>query len=582
MIIPDAVRLRLLGVALKIIRSSPRPAMLLHVHRLLLDYAPHLMWTSRFLAIVDADSGRALVLERAGHVRRASRRFPGLIGTAEAHLLEWARLCFEKDRHAAARAARLWISAASGLADVSVKTKAGSPPRIEIHLPGNSVVTAGQRLQFAQTAARTLWGHQEVTDDGVPFKAAAESLILAVTQALYLAGEHDAAMEFISGMLAVRHSWFIEMVHYAMGLVLASKYLPPYILQLLGEDVDYFHDKFCSRPFKEINILPVGNVSICCPHFLPEFVGNVKAQGVSAIVNSKRSIRVRKSILEGKFTYCNWTKCPVIKSGQLPERHAVREPAMQDAIRANDGIIDDPRNLVVAYDSTCNLWCPSCRDKRITEKGHQFDEIMRITNEVVLPILPRLRTLQMNLYGDIFTSRSCRHILNSVDPDRFPDLKLRFTTNGVLFTEQEWEKFPNIHRMVQSIEVSVDATTKPTYDKIRLGGNFEKLSRNLQFIAGLRRSRVITEFKLAFVVQRENFREMRNFVNWGEELGCDLVLFGVVQDWGSFGRSVYDGHAVHLPTHPLYPEYRRLAEQIAARATEEGRQTQIYHEFELG
>ncbi len=246
----------------------------------------------------------------------------------------------------------------------------------------------------------------------------------------------------------------------------------------------------------------------------------------------------------------------------LPDRDELADPDMRHHVGASDPFIVAPRHVRLSYDSTCNLFCPSCRTHKIAVKGEEFDEVMRITEEVVKPVLRGARTAMMNGYGDIFASRSCRRLLEVVNEKDYPHLKFDFITNGVLLTEKEWAKFPNVHGMVDSIRVSIDAATKPTYDLVRLGGDFERLSSNLEFMAGLRRSGTIQKFMISMVVQRENFREMAEFLDWGVRLGCDWVVFEVLQDWNVLGKEGFQARAVHLPDHPLHEEFRKAAAGI--------------------
>jgi hypothetical protein len=328
----------------------------------------------------------------------------------------------------------------------------------------------------------------------------------------------------------------------------------------------YLRDKFCERPFREFEIANNADVFLCCPNYLPHSVGSAKNASAEQLLNSERAIEIRRSIISGAFTFCDAERCPAIRAKRLPKRSEVTDPEMLAHIAADTGIVKAARYVRLSYDSTCNLYCPSCRSRKIVLKGAAFDEAMRITNDVALPVMRTAEMVMMNGYGDVFSSRICRHLLRAVNPADYPNLKLFFLTNGVLFTEQEWNKFPNIHGMVHSISVSIDASAKEVYDKVRLGGDFEKLCRNLEFIARLRRGGVIEDFEITMVVQRENFRQMRDFWEWGKRLGCDQVTFQRLADWNSLSRPEYEARAVHLPKNPLKTEYDAAVSELFAAA----------------
>lgn len=317
----------------------------------------------------------------------------------------------------------------------------------------------------------------------------------------------------------------------------------------------YLIDKFCEKPFVDFEIANNGDVFVCCPNYLRQPIGNVKNSKKDEILNSEMARTVRRSIIDGSFSFCDTQKCPAIMQRRLPKQADITDPEMLGHILRNTGVVQSPRHVRFSYDSTCNLWCHFCRKEQIVLKGEAFDEAIRITNDVALPVLKGAKTMMMNGYGDIFSSRICRHLLEGLNPVDYPGLKILLITNGILLTEQEWKKFPDIQGMVHSIRVSIDAVTKSVYDMLRLGGDFNKLCKNLQFIARLRREAIIGEFMISMVVQRENFREMKDFWQWGKSLGCDFVIYEWLQNWSTYEKSDYQARAVHLEDNPFHAEY---------------------------
>ena len=64
----------------------------------------------------------------------------------------------------------------------------------------------------------------------------------------------------------------------------------------------------------------------------------------------------------------------------------------------------------------------------------------------------------------------------------------------------------NIHKYVKSCEISVDSAIKETYEnKVRIGGKWEDIQNNLNFISTLPYLHDVT---ISFVVQYENYQEM--------------------------------------------------------------------------
>ena len=48
-------------------------------------------------------------------------------------------------------------------------------------------------------------------------------------------------------------------------------------------------------------------------------------------------------------------------------------------------------------------------------------------------------------------------------------------TNANLWTEPMWESMSNVHDLVKSVEISIDAGTKETYEKVRRNGDWDML-----------------------------------------------------------------------------------------------------------
>ena len=125
-------------------------------------------------------------------------------------------------------------------------------------------------------------------------------------------------------------------------------------------------------------------------------------------------------------------------------------------------------------------------------------------------------------YKQIYESQKCQ-----------PEY-IRILSNGTLFTKERWENFKKNKNCKMMLTVSVDAATKETYEQIRCGGNFEQLKKNMEFASELRKQGELCYFRMNFVVQRENYKEMISFVQWGEELEVDEIFFTKILNWGTY------------------------------------------------
>src|SRR5262249_49980199 len=147
-----------------------------------------------------------------------------------------------------------------------------------------------------------------------------------------------------------------------------------------------------------------------------------------------------------------------------------------------------------------------------------------------------------------------RKLLELIDNERCPNLVLDIISNGTLFSEDEWNKFPGIHGKVRSVRVSIDAARKETFEKLRRLGKFEIFVENMRFLSRLRESGGIPQLKFSFTYQVDNFREMPEFLDFCAEMNADYAIFERLQNL-AFTHSEYKEKAVHFPGHPCYAEF---------------------------
>lgn len=317
-------------------------------------------------------------------------------------------------------------------------------------------------------------------------------------------------------------------------------------------------DKFCKLPFEFIDVLEKGVVYICCPSRVPLPVGNILENEFSDIWNSETAQKIRGSILDGTFKYCVKNLCPLIQQNLLPGRDSIKDSYFKDIIARNQVILETgPLSLLIGYDKTCNLACRSCRSSHIRFKGEDLERARLIQDRLFNSgMLKDVKMMSVSASGDPFASPVYLDLLRSLNVDEYPNLKIQIMTNAILFTPKIWESISNIHKAVYEVYVSIDAATPETY-KINRGGSFSKLMKNLEFIKTLREANMINRYIISFVVQKNNYKEMKQFVQIGKRLSCDMIVFSKITKTNSSHMSNYEDHAIHLKEHPEYEEFKK-------------------------
>jgi MoaA/NifB/PqqE/SkfB family radical SAM enzyme len=295
---------------------------------------------------------------------------------------------------------------------------------------------------------------------------------------------------------------------------------------------------------------------VCCPTWLPQDVGDLN-QGLESVWNGDVIKKIRKSMLDSSFRYCDKNLCPEIQADTLHDKRYMYKKEYREYLSHEDGVVPHgPRIVYFSEDKTCNLACPSCRKDYISLEDDVIEQ-MKLARSKFLPELMRdVEELNICSSGDPFTSRIYRDYLFELDGSKFPKLQINLNTNGVLLTKEVFQKMKGIHANLGRITVSLDAATEPTYNIVRVGGNWKRLKENLKSLAAFREQGLFKHLQIDFVVQDHNFREMPEFVKLGLELGVDKVYFQRISNWGTFDKVTFEKRDVLSPSHPLHGHFK--------------------------
>lgn len=331
-------------------------------------------------------------------------------------------------------------------------------------------------------------------------------------------------------------------------------------------------NSICVIPFKYSEVFKDRHY-LCCPGWLNEDVyetGNMLED-----FNSDKANTIRNSILDGSYKYCSKTQCPHLASIEQDKNIDGRFiPKTQKSIEYVKKLTLN--NINLCFDESCNYKCPSCRLDFINFKGKDLQSVEDKLLQVEKELAPNLEKITLTGGGDPFFSNSFRKFLLRFEPKKFPKLKnIHILTNGSLWTETLWNKLYKIHPYVKTCEISIDAATKNTYENVvRLGGSWEKLTDNLQFITNIK---TINKFTFSFVTQDSNFREMLMFsqlFNSSKNLKDKKysIFFNHLTNWGTFTDQEYIQKDISDADHPDHDEFLNMLKSV-------DKQKNVIHNF---
>ena len=156
--------------------------------------------------------------------------------------------------------------------------------------------------------------------------------------------------------------------------------------------------------------------------------------------------------------------------------------------------------------------------------------------------------------GDAFADKNrIRYIQNLTTEVLEHKFSINPCTNGLALTEKMWNSFGDVkkHRDKLDIAISLDAATKDTYNINRVLGDWDLINENLKFLSTLN----LGQLNIDMTVQKNNYKEMVDFVKFGNSLNINTTLRAMNNWWWGDGR--YIPKAVHLKGHPLYDDFKK-------------------------
>ena len=141
---------------------------------------------------------------------------------------------------------------------------------------------------------------------------------------------------------------------------------------------------------------------------------------------------------------------------------------------------DFPLFLQVETHQICNLKCPSCPigipeayDKYISSEKMDWDIYQKIILEGESYGCPSIEPQGTN---EPFLDKNLENYIKFASDHGFIDIMLN--TNGTLLTEERSKKF--LKSGITRVRFSLDAATKETFEKVRVGAKFDVTMRNIE------------------------------------------------------------------------------------------------------
>ncbi len=250
--------------------------------------------------------------------------------------------------------------------------------------------------------------------------------------------------------------------------------------------------------------------------------GNLLFKSADRIWNSNAAKIVRLSIINKTYAFCDKVRCSHIK-----EELKIDDSRFDDLYCS-----DNPSEVYVSIDKSCNLHCKSCRNNQFTAKGISAIKPRLLARKLIKSNWTRKsERLILAGQGEVFFSKIYKNMLYESEITKRDSIEI--LTNGTLMTKDNLDRLCTTYNNVK-FYITVDAATEETYKKLRAGGNFNFLMKNLEYLSTLRKQNKVSRVELHFVVQKGNYKEMVDFVKLNNKLHFDKVHFMQIANWGTY------------------------------------------------
>ena len=176
-----------------------------------------------------------------------------------------------------------------------------------------------------------------------------------------------------------------------------------------------------------------------------------------------------------------------------------------------------PFKLKLENTTVCNLKCNMCPHGVGLKRP-----IGSISYENYRHIFDQIYPCYLNLtgIGEPFLNKDIYKIIAHA---RSKNTFVKLDTNATLLNRNNGlkmlESSPNI------LSISIDGMKKDTYEKIRVGANFEKVIENTENFVKLKKEvgNTVTNIHTFMVVQQENLMQLPEYIKWADKIGVDSI-----------------------------------------------------------
>ena len=172
-----------------------------------------------------------------------------------------------------------------------------------------------------------------------------------------------------------------------------------------------------------------------------------------------------------------------------------------------------PREIDVTVTLRCNLKCIMCNVTK--NNNYEIDEYIYDF------LLHNIKYLEKIVWkgGEVFLYKNFLNLLKMASDS---NVKQAIITNGLLLNEEIIEMLckGNI-----DLSISIDAVEKELYERIRVGGNFNVLLKNIDILKKYKKMYPEFSYSMSVVLMNINYKTIDDMINFASYNGFDGIYF---------------------------------------------------------
>ena len=173
-----------------------------------------------------------------------------------------------------------------------------------------------------------------------------------------------------------------------------------------------------------------------------------------------------------------------------------------------------PRIIDVTVTLKCNLKCIMCNVNN-EDNSYELDEY------IYNFLITNIKYLENITWkgGEVFLYKNFLNLLKMASDN---NVGQTIITNGLLLNEEIIEMFCKNNIF---LAISIDAAEKELYEKIRVGGKFEKLLENINILKKMKKKYPKFSYSMHTVLTNINYRTIDDIISFAYNSGFDMLYF---------------------------------------------------------